>query len=216
MSQTHARLGHVSTPPTGTSRYLAFEGAEGAGKSTVAEAVAEHLRAKGETVVTVREPGGTPVGEAVREILLGGELHPEPRSEAALFAAARAQLVAKVVAPALERGEWVLSDRTAYSSLAYQAGGRGLPHDDVFTINDLALGGVWPSMVVLLKVSADRGLGRQSDADRIGAEAKEFHNRVIDAFDQLAAAEPERFVVIDAEQPLSDVISEVISSMESR
>ena len=118
--------------------------------------------------------------------------------------------------PALERGEWVLSDRTAYSSLAYQAGGRGLPHADVHTINDLALDGVWPGTVVLLRVSADRGLGRQSDGDRIGNEVKEFHDRVILTFDELADREPDRFIVVDASQRLDRVIEDVLVALETR
>ena len=112
------------------ARYIAFEGVEGAGKSSVAVAVVDRLRARGLDVVSVREPGGTDVGEAIRAILLEGREHPLPRAEAALFAAARAQLIAERVRPALEEGSWVVSDRSAYSSLAYQAGGRGIPLDE--------------------------------------------------------------------------------------
>ena len=136
--------------PVDTSRYIAFEGIEGAGKSTIAKHVAKRLEAEGHAVVRVREPGGTDVGEAVRSILLDGTHHPNPRSEAALFAAARAQLVHDVVLPALEQGAFVLSDRSAYSSLAYQAGGRGIALDEIRTLNDIAIDGVWPGIVVLL------------------------------------------------------------------
>jgi len=195
------------------SRYLAFEGVEGAGKSSVAGAIAKRITRTGGQVVRVREPGGTPVGERVRDILLSGEVHPLPRSEAALFASARAQLVAEVVVPALEAGSWVISDRSAYSSLAYQSGGRGLPLDDVYRLNDIALGGVWPSTVVLLRVGTTDGLARQSDPDRIGGESEAFFDDVVATFDALAAAEPERFIVVDATQPLDAVISEVADGL---
>jgi len=195
------------------SRYLAFEGVEGAGKSSVAGAIAKRITRTGGQVVRVREPGGTPVGERVRDILLSGEAHPLPRSEAALFASARAQLVAEVVVPALEAGSWVISDRSAYSSLAYQSGGRGLPLDDVYRLNDIALGGVWPSTVVLLRVGTTDGLARQSDPDRIGGESEAFFDDVVATFDALAAAEPERFIVVDATQPLDAVISEVADGL---
>lgn len=194
-------------------RYVAFEGVEGAGKSSVAKLVADHLRGIGEHVVTVREPGGTPVGEAIREILLGGELHPLPASEAALFAAARAQLVASTVVPALEEGAWVLSDRSAYSSLAYQAGGRGLAMKAVRELNDIALRSVWPDRVVLLRVDHAQGLRRQSVGDRIGDEPETFHQTVAATFDLLAAAEPDRFVVVDASQPLDAVATATIEAL---
>jgi len=194
-------------------RYIAFEGVEGAGKSSVSLRVAEHLRGIGESVVTVREPGGTPVGEAIREILLGGALHPLPAAEATLFAAARAQLVASTVVPALETGAWVLSDRSAYSSLAYQAGGRGLDMDAVRQLNDLALRSVWPDRVVLLRVHHTHGLQRQSVGDRIGDEPAAFHQTVAATFDKLAAAEPDRFVVVDASSALDVVVTSVIAAL---
>jgi dTMP kinase len=199
---------HLAAP-----RYIAFEGAEGAGKSSVVATVGERLAARGDRVVTVREPGGTPVGEAVRSILLDGHLHPGTRSEATLFAAARAQLVSEVVVPALDDGAWVLSDRSAYSSLAYQAGGRGLPLDEVRTLNDLALGGVWPHRVILLRVDRSVGLRRQDRGDRIGDESDDFHDAVVEAFDALAAAEPDRFLVVDAMMDLDDVVDAVMGDL---
>ena len=116
--------------------YVAFEGIEGAGKSTVAQRVGERLEADGRTVVRVREPGGTAVGERIRAILLGHDLAPDPWTEALLFAAARAQLAAEVIGPALAEGAWVLSDRSVYSSLAYQGAGRGLGVDAVRSVNE--------------------------------------------------------------------------------
>ena len=198
---------------TGKGRYIAFEGIEGAGKSTVADSVAIHLEALGHSVVRVREPGGTDVGEHIREVLLAGDHQPLAMTEAVLFAAARAQLIAQSVVPALERGSWVLSDRSAYSSLAYQSGGRGLDLADVRTLNDIAIGGIWPDTVVLLRTDAGTGLSRQSVGDRIGDESLEFHQKVADTFGALAAAEPERFVVIDASLPLEDVVTRTIGAL---
>lgn len=195
------------------ARYIAFEGVEGAGKSTIADRIAAHLSAMGETVVSVREPGGTDVGERTRAVLLTMDHEVAPRAEAALFAASRAQLMTEVVSPALSEGAWVLSDRTAYSSLAYQAGGRGLPVDEVWTLNDIALGGVWPDVVVLLRLEPDMGLSRQRDGDRIGNEGVEFHSKVAAAFDALAAGEPNRFVVIDASRPVDEVVATIISEL---
>ncbi len=195
------------------ARYVAFEGIEGAGKSTIAIKVAERLTAMGESVVVVREPGGTEAGERIRDVLLTMDHEVAPRTEATLFAASRAQLMAESVVPALQEGSWVLSDRTAYSSLAYQAGGRGLPLDEVWTLNDIALGGLWPDVVVLLRLEPSTGLLRQQDGDRIGNEGVEFHARVAEAFDRLASGEPERFVVVDAALPVADVVSQVLAGL---
>jgi dTMP kinase len=195
------------------ARYIAFEGVEGAGKSTIAHRISEHLSLRGEAVVSVREPGGTDVGEKIRAVLLTMDHDVAPRAEAALFAASRAQLMTQIVSPALAEGAWVLSDRTAYSSLAYQAGGRGLPLDEVWTLNDIALGGVWPDVVILLRLEPDVGLARQRDGDRIGNEGVEFHSKVATAFDDLAAGEPDRFVVVDASLPVDDVVAAVMGEL---
>ncbi len=195
------------------ARYIAFEGIEGAGKSTVSERVAAHLRSLGHHVLMVREPGGTDVGEQIREILLGGGGEPTPMAEAVLFAASRAQLIETTVRPAFATGTWVLSDRTVYSSLAYQAYGRGLDLDSVRTLNDIAIGGMWPEAVVLLRLDTNSGLGRQSVGDRIGDEAAAFHERVANGFDALAAAEPDRFLIVDATQPVGEVVADVIAGL---
>ena len=191
------------------SFYVAFEGIEGAGKSTVARVFAERLESEGEPVVSVREPGGSEVGERIRAVLLdpGGQI--QPWTEALLFAAARAELVRDTVAAALEGGSWVVSDRSAYSSLAYQGAGRLLGVEPVRTVNDLAIGGRWPDVVVLLRVDAGLGLDRQRDPDRIGSEGLKFQQVVSQAFDRLAAADPERFIVVDAARPLEEIVEEV-------
>jgi len=196
-----------------TYRYIAFEGIEGAGKSTVAQRVADHIRTSGAEVSTVREPGGTLVGERIRQILLEDEEGPVPLAEAALFAASRAQLVHDVVRPALTSGGWVISDRSAYSSLAYQAIGRELGLERIRELNDIAIDGLWPDRVVLLRLEATDGLARQAVDDRIGGEGETFHRRVADAFDQLAAAEPERFVVVDATMSIDDVVAASIEGL---
>ena len=196
-----------------TTRYVAFEGIEGAGKSTVSRHVATRLADAGHEVVRVREPGGTEVGEAVRSILLDGAHDPAPRSEAALFAAARAQLIDEVVKPALVAGAWVLSDRSAYSSLAYQAGGRGIDLDEVRRLNDIAIDGVWPGTVVLLRLDADTGLRRQAVGDRIGDEGRDFHVAVAQTFDRLAAEESDRFIVVDGALPIDDVVDLVLDGI---
>jgi dTMP kinase len=197
-------------------RYLALEGIEGAGKSTVATLIAERLSAGGIDVLRVREPGDTPTGERIRSILLepGGEV--APWTEAMLFAAARAQLAAAVVGPALRAGRWVVSDRSVYSSLAYQGGGRELGVADVRAVNAAGLGGVWPHFVVLLRVPVAEGLRRQSDPDRIGGAGFELQARVSEAFDTLAAEEPDRVTVVDAARPLAAVVDDVWSFVEER
>lgn len=199
-----------------TDRYIAFEGIEGAGKSTVAEKVTEKLRDDTNRVVTVREPGGTRTGERIRGVLLDADGTPGPWAEALLFAAARAQLAEEVVGPALASGNWVVSDRSVYSSLAYQGGGRQLGIDAVRSVNEPGLAGVWPQLVILLRVDATAGLGRQRIADRIGREGVEFQQRVADAFEELAIAEPDRFAVIDAGRPLGDVVTEALREIGGR
>lgn len=195
------------------NQYVAFEGIDGAGKSTVASRFADALEATGEQVVRVREPGGTEVGEGIREILLGHDWDPAPWPEALLFAAARAQLAAEVIAPALASGAWVVGDRSVYSSLAYQGGARDLGIEAVRKVNEAGLGDVWPDLVVLLEVDPGTALARQDDPDRIGGEGVEFQEAVAAAFAKIAAEERERFLVVDAGSDLEDVVQAVISAL---
>ncbi|MEE8331413.1 MAG: dTMP kinase [Acidimicrobiia bacterium] len=188
-------------------RYVVLEGPEGAGKSTIRELLAARLVAEGLDVVEVREPGGTAAGEGIRGVLLDPSGTVSAWTEALLFSAARAQLAAEVIQPALARGAWVVGDRSVYSSLAYQGAGRDLGVDKVRMVNEAGLGGVWPDKVVLLRIDASEGLRRQQDEDRIGAEAIEFHRAVVAAYDKLAAAEPERFVIVDAGSDIEDVVA---------
>lgn len=192
-------------------RYVAIEGIDGAGKSTVARLVARRLEAQGTSVTEVREPGGTAAGEAIREILLGHGSHLDDWTEALLFAAARAELAATVVAPALARGDVVISDRSYHSSLAYQGAGRGLGVDAVRSVNETGLRGLVPDLVVLLRLDAARGLAREDGVDRISAEGLAFQQRVEEGYAALAAADPGRFVVVDATRPVAAIVDEVVA-----
>ncbi len=178
-----------------TGIYLAFEGIEGTGKSTIVRLLAERLEAAGQRVVVVREPGGTPTGERIREALLhGGDV--EPWAEALLFAAQRSQLASEVIRPALAAGAYVLGDRSVYSSLAYQGFARELGVEEVRAVNESGLGGTWPNKVLWLNLDPAEGLERQSDPDRIGGEGLGFQHRVAEGFALLAAQEPDRFIEI--------------------
>jgi dTMP kinase len=181
--------------------FVTFEGIDGSGKSTQIGLLQAELEARGEEVVATREPGGTALGEGVRDLLLhGGAV--APWAEAALYAAARAQLVVDVVRPALERGAVVLCDRYLDSSLAYQGGARGLGLDRVLELNLSAVGDLLPDRTFLLaldpEAAARRGGG---DPDRIEREGLEFMRRVDDSYRELAAIFAQRFVVLDARKP---------------
>ncbi len=199
-----------------SGHYVAFEGIEGTGKSTLAARCAADLRRRGLDVVEVREPGGTPTGERIRRVLLDAGGTVAPWVEALLFAAARAQLARDIIGPALAAGRWVVSDRSVYSSLAYQGGGRGLGVEEVRALNVPGLGEVWPELVVLLRLAPEIGLARQQDPDRIGSEGLRFQGTVAATFDALAAAEADRFFVADAGPPVDDVWDVVRRAMEER
>jgi dTMP kinase len=202
----------------GTGRLVAFEGVEGAGKSTQLRLLGRELAALGFEVVVTREPGGTPLGERVRELLLdpaSAGMH--PRAEALLFAAARAQLVEQVIRPAIERGAVVLCDRYLHSSLAYQGAARGLGVEAVAAVNRWGTGGLPPDVVVLLDLDPSVGLARRSGSrDRIEDQELEFHRAVGRAFRDLAAADPDRFVVVDARQPVAQVAGRVRAAVLAR
>jgi len=199
--------------------YIAFEGGEGSGKSTQVRLLSKRLiELDGVSPVVTHEPGATPLGQQLRALLLGVDQAPlGPRAETLMMAADRAQHMKEVVRPALERGQHVISDRTAYSSLAYQGGGRSLGVDKVRAVNDWALDGLWPDLVVLLDCSPEAVAGRLERAlDRLEAEADEFHDRIHSTFRELAAAEPERWVVIDGSAPIADVAAAVWTAVEQR
>lgn len=198
--------------------FISFEGPDGSGKSTQIERLAADLRDSGFEVVTVREPGGTPAGERIRGILLGEgpDLRVDPRADALLFNASRAQLVADVIEPALARGAIVIADRFADSTLAYQGYGSGLPLDALRAIISFATAGRTPDLTLLLDLSAEQGLARKSGSGRTrfedGFDAA-FHVRVAEGFRALAAAEPARWKLLDAnvaQAALAAQISEIV------
>ncbi len=181
--------------------FVTFEGVDGSGKSTQARLLVEALRAEGRDVVATREPGGTELGERVRDLLLHGN-GLSPWAEATLFAAARAQLVEEVIRPALARGADVVCDRYLDSSLAYQGIGRELGVDRVLELNLVATGGLLPDRTFLLDLPVDEAARRRGgDSDRLEAEGSEFAERVGIAYRELAAAFPRRIVRVDATRP---------------
>ena len=189
------------------SWYIALEGVDGSGKSTVAAALAERFAAEKSDVLVVREPGGTPVGEAVRGLLLDSE-ELGVWAEVFLFAAQRAELVRTVVKPALQRGTHVISDRTYYSSIAYQGRGRGLGMREIREINEAGLDGTMPHHVFVLAIDPKSALERQENPDRIGREGVAFQTLVQDAYRQLAEND-DKVRLIDADRPLDEVVDEI-------
>jgi dTMP kinase len=189
--------------------FIAFEGVEGAGKGTQVGLAEDYLESLGYDVLVTREPGGTQLGESLRETLLRSDTDAvDSRAEALLFAAGRAQHVSRVLRPALEEGKVVLCDRYLDSSLAYQGTGRGLGEQDVLSLNVWATQGLFPDLVILLHIEPDKALARSGDElDRIESEGDAFHAKVADAFRRIADDHPERFVVIDADAP-PDVVHE--------
>lgn len=182
--------------------FITFEGGDGSGKSTQSRLLAEWLESEGRTVLTTREPGGTELGIELREIVLHRRGEIMPRAEALIYAADRAHHVATKVRPAIARGEIVIQDRYLDSSVAYQGVGRGLGAEEVRTVSLWATEGLLPDLTILLDL--DEALGRdrltaaRTKYDRLEAEQHEFHARVRAAYLELAAAEPERFLVLDA------------------
>jgi dTMP kinase len=172
-------------------------------------ALAARLGAAGDEVVEVREPGGTPLGEQIRQLLLDSG-HVDPWAEVLLFAAQRAQLAREIVEPALDRGAWVVSDRTYYSSIAYQGAARGLGEDQVREINEAALEGVEPRFVFVIEVDPGTALARQDRPDRIGSESLEFQEAVRTGYRDLAVTEPNRVTLLDGAQPVADLVDRVM------
>ena len=190
------------------TKYIALEGVDGSGKSTVAKALVQRLGDLGEEAILVREPGGTVVGEAVRGLLLDSDSL-DHWAEVFLFAAQRAELAREVIAPALEKGTWVVSDRTYYSSIAYQGRARGLGEETVRSINETGLDGVLPDHVFVLDVEPEVALARQDNPDRIGKEGVDFQAAVRSCYLDLAEAE-ERVVVLDGTMTVVDMVDKIL------
>jgi dTMP kinase len=192
--------------------FVTIEGIDRSGKSTQARRLAEAL---GEEAVLVREPGGTPAGERIRDLLKDPAIELDPRSEALLFAAARAELVAAVIRPALANGKVVISDRYLDSSLAYQGHARGLGEAEIRGINDWATAGLEPDLTVLLRIDPRAAAARAGEADRFEDEGLALQQRVSDAYEQLAAANPARWKAIDAARDEDAVAGDVVALVES-
>lgn len=193
--------------------FLTFEGGDGSGKSTQASLLTQWLTAEGHTVVRTREPGGTDLGVELRNIVLHRRGHIAPRAEALIYAADRAHHIATKVKPALERGHIVVQDRYLDSSVAYQGDGRELEAEEVRRISQWAVAGLMPDLTFLLDldqaIGRDRVLHSSTEYDRLEAEEDDFHARVRAAYLHLAAAEPDRFVVLDASDSRESIAAAV-------
>jgi dTMP kinase len=204
-----------------SGRFIVFEGGEGVGKSTQSRLLAEALRARGREVVITREPGGTPGAETIRALLLASDgLGWGARSEALLFAAARADHVETLIRPALARGAWVVCDRYLDSSRAYQGGGSGLEDADILELHRIGSAGLLPDLTILLTLdpaaAALRVQRRDGGAlDRIGGRAADFHARVAEAFLRLAAEDPARFAVVAASGAPDTVHTRVLAAVDA-
>lgn len=199
--------------------FITFEGAEGVGKSTQIRLAADYLRARGLAVVVTREPGGTPLAEAIREVLLSPRTEPvHETTELLLMFAARAQHLHSLIEPSLAAGHWVLCDRFTDATFAYQGGGRGVSMDRIGQLETLVQGDLRPDHVMLLDAPVDVGLARarhRGELDRFEQEAAAFFERVRQTYLQRAAAEPARYHVIDAAQALDSVSADVADRLQS-
>ncbi len=194
--------------------FIAFEGGDGAGKTTHLQRLGAELAAEGVPVVTTREPGGTPLGREIRELVMHGETSIDPRAEALLYAADRAQHIAAVVQPALAEGTTVITDRYIDSSVAYQAAGRGLAPEDIRGLSTWATDGLLPDVTMVLDLDTDVAVRRRgADRDRIEKAGQEFHDQVINHYRQAAAADPDRYYLIDADQNIDDVYGDIVAAL---
>ncbi|MBE6127621.1 MAG: dTMP kinase [Erysipelotrichaceae bacterium] len=204
------------------SLFITFEGGEGSGKSSALKLLDERLRKEGYETVLTREPGGTPIAEEIRNVILDkANTKMDPRTEALLYAASRRQHLVEKVWPAIKEGKIVLCDRYLDSSLAYQGGARGLGIDNVLNVNLFATEGTFPDLTLLFDIEPELGLERiaknaSREVNRLDLEKIDFHRGVRKTFLELAARYPERFVIIDASQPLDKVVEDVYQTVKTR
>lgn len=195
--------------------FIAFEGGEGAGKSTQEALLSEALIARGRVVVRTREPGGTPAGERIREVLLSPQYEGlDERAEALLFAASRGEHVSRIIRPALERGDDVICDRYIDSSVAYQGFGRGLGADTVRDLSLWATRDLLPDLTILLDIDPAHGLSRVKNPDRLESEPIEWHRAVRAGFLDLASRDPDRYLVLDATGERKAIAASILTRVE--
>ena len=195
-------------------RFITVEGIDGAGKSSHIEWLREYLTAAGESVVVTREPGGTPLGESLRTMLLNEPM--SPQTEMMLMFAARAEHLATVIRPALDKGAWVISDRFSDATYAYQVGGRGVPESKFTALESWVQEGLQPDRTLLFDVSVATAQARLHDTrilDRFEREASDFHQRVRDAYHQLAAQYPERIRLVASDVPMDEVRAQILVAL---
>ncbi len=203
-------------------KFISLEGCEGCGKSTQASLLKTRLESMGVSVVMTREPGGTPTGEMIRDMLqhhATGE-NITPAAEVLLFAASRAQHVTNVIRPALAKGHWVICDRFVDSSLAYQAGGRGISLEQVLAVNEYALDGCWPDVTLWFDVTVETALDRMKDRgahpDRFESEARSFHRSVAEMYGLIGKRFNDRIVRMDASKTIEDVSDQVHACLRAK
>ena len=197
-----------------TGCFIVFEGGDGAGKSTQVALLREALERAGHAVTVTRQPGGTPLGQQIRDLVLHGE-HVAPRAEALLFAADKAHHVDMLIRPALQRGEVVISDRYTDSSVAYQGAGRDLGAQEVHDLNMWAVDGLVPVLTVVVDVPAAEGRRRRGDThDRLESEEDAFHEAIRQHFLSMARGNPERYLIVDGTQPPEQIHAEVMNRLE--
>jgi dTMP kinase len=190
--------------------FISLEGVDGSGKSTQAKLLAEQL---GSETLLIREPGGTEAAERIRELLADPALQLDSFAELLLFSAARADLLARVVRPALEGGGTVVADRFADSSVAYQGGARGLGTSHVLALVDTTIDGLWPDLTIYLRIDPEVGLGRAGGEDRFEAEGLGLQRAVAEAYDEIAMIASDRVVVVDAEGSVEEVHARVMEAV---
>jgi dTMP kinase len=195
--------------------FITFEGIDRSGKTTQAKLLAKAL---GERALLVREPGGTPAAERIRELVKDADVELSPVAETLLFGAARAGLIEQVIRPALDAGKTVISDRYVDSTVAYQGGARGLGIDRVEQLNEWITGGLWPDVTFLLEIGPSAASSRRGEqgGDRFEDEGEELQRAVAAAYEELAARHPERYVRIDAGRPKQQVHADVLAEVEAR
>ncbi len=208
-------MSHPSTTTPRLGLFVAFEGGDGAGKSTQVRLLAQALSDAGREVVVTRQPGGTPLGSAIRDLVLHGG-HVSPRAEALLYAADKAHHVDELIRPTLERGVDVLTDRYTDSSIAYQGAGRDLGPQEIHELLVWAVAGLFPDLTIVVDVPAAVGRARRGSVhDRIESEGDDFHERVRQHFLDLAAAAPQRYLVLDGTADPADLHAQVVARLRA-